>query len=530
MAIGYGLGLAFQGTPKDYVELVKSKQAAQQKAALNKATKDAARLQRTYDDFIRQVGTSSVLPINEKDVMNELNTFRTVMDAETEKDSPDFNTVTQAATQAVFNIKQMAAKKKAWDPIRPNAIKYGFTPEEVAAIDSETDPVKLQAILNENGSGLVNYDPTTNAMSFTPVSDFKPLGESLEDFFKVNSGQIFNTPETGKQTKIDKTNILYYGVDPNTKSIFVTENLNTPSANVNFETALRRSGHPIPQRNTDEYLIKQTEFLGNAFEADAKNRYKREKIGSGATFNINIGGDKGYTPGAISNTFQTNKMGGDANLSYGQFSSFPVDTEGITNVPSNFRNSTTLEPISASAGKFKTGPAILTVVASRDINVNVRGKTETIKKGEVIPDQYQNQVYKTYGSNAAKVGIVVVGEFVPTGGGTTQPVFASSSEDAFTRNYIDANKDGKPIVGKAYKDLMERLNKLNSLTPSQRDEIFKKYGSWTEYLNSNEPIKTSTGASTKGTTTKTTGKTPYDREYWKSRGGFPAWQKSATGK
>lgn len=475
MAIGYGLGLAFQGTPKDYVELVKSKQAAQQKAALNKATKDAARLQRTYDDFIRQVGTSSVLPINEKDVMNELNTFRTVMDAETEKDSPDFNTVTQAATQAVFNIKQMAAKKKAWDPIRPNAIKYGFTPEEVAAIDSETDPVKLQEILSKNGSSLVNYDPTTNAISFTPVSDFKPLGESLEDFFKVNSGQIFNTPETGKQTKIDKTNILYYGVDPNTKSIFVTENLNTPSANVNFETALRRSGQPIPQRNTDEYLIKQTEFLGNAFEADAKNRYKREKIGSGGGININIGGDKETAPGTA--------FIGDQDINYGPSilglsvrtkASYTVaDASSLSGVPTNTRNLTTMDYLDEPSATFNTATVYVAPVFTSGYTAEYKGQKMSFKKGEVVPRQIQEAVKKDGKLVYDKVGWGTIN--IPSGAQGV-PVQIPPSQTVNSM-YNKLGESEKAQLEAEINKLNAQIEKLNKpAAPTQQREAAKPKG------------------------------------------------------
>lgn len=473
MAIGYGLGLAFQGTPKDYVELVRSKQAAQQKAALTKATKDAARLQRTYDNFMRQVGTSNVLPIDEKGVQEELDVFNTVMEQQTDSDEPDFNAVTQAATQSAFKIKQLAAKKKAWDPIRPNAVKYGFTPEEVAAIDSETDPVKLQKLLNENGSGLINYDPTTNAMSFTPVSDFKPLGESLEDFFTKYSGQIFNTPETGKQTKIDKTNILYYGVDPNTKSIFVNENLNTPSANVNFETALRRSGQPIPQRNTDEYLIKQTEFLGNAFEADSKNRYKREKISSGGGINITIGGKDEVTPGAAYiGQFDFNYGPESSTYKVNAYGSYAIkDVSNTSFVRSNMRNIKTLDPLTSRGGEFTSGENIIAPLFNKEVTLNIDGKNRTFKKGEMVEASFEEQQKK---AGNVTYGLTSVGKFIPSGS-KSEILVQIPSSSSLTQTYFELGDKEKPELLQEVQRLNEEIRKLNKpAAPAQQKQGAKQ--------------------------------------------------------
>jgi hypothetical protein len=473
MAIGYGLGLAFQGTPKDYVELVKSKQAAQQKAALTKATKDAARLQRTYDNFMRQVGTSNVLPINERGVQDALSEFDMVMEQQADADEKDFNAVTQAATQSVFKIKQLAANKKAWDSIRTNAVKYGFTPEEVAAIDVETDPVKLQTLLNEKGSGLINYDPTTNAISFTPVSDFKPLGESLGEFFTNYSGQIFNTPQKGKQTKIDKTNILYYGVDPNTKSIFVNENLNTPSANVNFETALRRSGQPIPQTQ-DEYLIKQTEFLGNAFEEGAKNRYKREKIGSGGGINITIGGKDEVTPGAAYiGQFDFNYGPESSTYKVNGYGSYAIsDVSKTSFVASNMRNIKTLDPLTSRGGKFTSGENIIAPLFNKEVTLNIDGKNRTFKKGEMVESSFEEQQKK---AGNVTYGLTSVGTFIPSGSNSEILVQIPSSS-SLTQTYFALGKDEKPELRQEVQRLNDEIRRLNKPAGSAKPKEAPKEG------------------------------------------------------
>jgi hypothetical protein len=418
---------------------------------------------------MRQVGTSNVLPIDEKGVQEELDVFNTVMEQQTDSDEPDFNAVTQAATQSAFKIKQLAAKKKAWDPIRPNAVKYGFTAEEVAAIDSETDPAKLQAILNENGSGLVNYDPTTNAMSFTPVSDFKPIGESLGEFFTNYSGQIFNTPQKGMQTKIDKTNILYYGVDPNTKSIFVNENLNTPSANVNFETALRRSGQAIPKTG-DEYLIKQAEFLGNAFEEDAKNRYKREKIGSGGGFTINIGDGKETAPGtAFIGDQDINYGPSNLGLSVRTKASYTVaNASSISGIPTNIKNLNTGEYLSGeTAATFNTATVYVAPVFNSDYTVEYKGQKIPFKKGEVVPRQIENTVKKDGKLVYDKVGWGTVNI---AGGAQGVPVQIPQSQ-TFNSMYNTLDKAEKAQLEEEVNRLNAQIGRLNKpAAPTQQKQ------------------------------------------------------------
>jgi hypothetical protein len=457
MAIGYGLGLAFQGTPKDYVELVRSKQAAQQKAAVNKATKDAARLQRSYDNFMRQVGTSNVLPINEKGVQDALAEFNTAMEQQEDADEKDFNAVTQAATQSVFKIKQLAANKKAWDSIRTNAVKYGFTPEEVAAIDVETDPVKLQTLLNEKGSGLVNYDATTNAISFTPVSDYKPVTESLDDFLK--NKMVYNTPDAGKAQRIANTNITYYGVDPGAKANWVRQNIDLPSTSRDFNVYLKANKLPIPA-TPEEYVTTKSKYLGDLFEEDAKNRYVRDKVSEGKGLTINIGGDKETVPGtAFIGDQDINYGPSNLGLSVRTKASYTVaNASSLSGIPTNTRNLTTMEYFPGiNSATFSTATVYVAPVFNSDYTADYKGQKIPFKKGEVVPQQIENTVKKDGKLVYDKVGWGIVN--IPEGAqGVPVQIPPSQTVNAM---YNTLSEPEKAQLNNEVSRLNKQIGKLN---------------------------------------------------------------------
>jgi hypothetical protein len=143
-----------------------------------------------------------------------------------------------------------------------------------------------------------------------------------------------------------------------------------------------------------------------------------------------------------------------------------------------------------ASGTFKSGTADLAIVSSRKINLSMNGQAVTIEKGEVIPAELQKQV----NPSDTKVGVVMVGEFTPTGGGTTQSVFSSTDQDDFTRAYFKGDKGEKKLIIDAQETLKKRLENLNALSPEKRNEILQKYDSWTDYLNSDESQQTSAPA------------------------------------
>jgi hypothetical protein len=531
MAIGFGLGIGLQGTPKDYVDLVKSREAAKAKAAAAKGAKEQAAAQRLYEKFTYDLGKVTVLPIHEAERDKIVNEAFSVLESEMESDVPNFNRANLVVTQARNQLNEIAAQKKAFDAVAVKGSDYGFAPQELQVVGSVSDPKLMNEAISKVGVNTF-YDPNTNRFSFSPVFDYKPTDQSFNEYVSKEGRFLFNDESAGTKFKetVNGKVYKYYGLNPNAQATWVNAQMISPSSQVDFKRDRRNKGLAIPDLATPEGQGELRSFLETSYKEKALPLLQRVGTGKPGEFNVNIGGEEEYKPGKVSTSFTVNRMGGNLGFTWGSFGSFPVDTEGVGKVQTNLRNATTLEYINSSTGTFKTGTADLAVVSSRRLTLVKNGKAFPIEKGEVIPVELQKQV----NPSDTKVGVVMVGEFTPTAGGATQSVFSSTDQDDFTRAYFKGDKGEKKIIEDAQEALKKRLENLNALPPEKRNEILQKYNSWTDYLNSDEAQAAAPAAKPTRTSSapapKTGGKAPYDRAYWKTRGGFPAWQKSATGK
>lgn len=535
MALGFGLGLGLQGTPKDYVDLVKSREAAKQKAALAKGAKEQAAAQRLYEKFTYDLGKVTVLPIHEAERDKIVNDTFAVLESEMESDTPNFNRANLVVTQARNQLNEIAAQKKAFDAVAVKGSDYGFAPQELQVVGSVSDPKQMNEAISKVGVNTF-YDPNTNRFSFSPVFDYKPTDQSFNEYVAKEGRFLFNDASAGTKFKetINGKQYTYYGLNPNAQDAWVNAQMISPSSQVDFKRDRRNKGLAIPDLATPEGQGELRSFLETSYKEKALPLLQRVGTGKPGGINITIGGEEEYKPGKVSTEFTINRMGGTTNMSWGSFGSFPVDTEGVGKVATNLRNATTLKPIDSTTGTFKSGTADLAVVSSRKITLSMNGQPITIEKGEVIPVELQKQV----NPSDTKVGVVMVGEFTPTGGGATQSVFSSTDQDDFTRAYFKGDKAEKKTIEDAYETLKRRLETLNALPADKRNEILQKYNSWTDYLNSDEakaataPAKVTAAPKSRTTATAapTGGKAPYNREYWKTRGGYSGYLKSATGR
>ena len=531
MAIGFGLGLGLQGTPKDYVDLVKSREAAKQKAAAAKGVKEQAAAQRLYEKFTYDLGKVTVLPIHEAERDKIVNEAFSVLESEMESDVPNFNRANLVVTQARNQLNEIAAQKKSFDSFAVKGSDYGFSPQELQTVGSISDPKQMNDAISKVGVNTV-YDPNTNRFSFSPVFDYKPIDQSFNEYVGKKGKFLFNDASAGTKYKeiINGKAYTYYGLNPDSQAAWVNAQMISPSSQVDFKNDRRNKGLAIPNLATPEGQGELKTFLESSYKEKALPLLERVGTGKPGEFNVNIGGEDEYKPGKVSTSFTVNRMGGNLGFTWGSFGSFPVDTEGVGKVQTNLRNATTLEYINSSTGTFKTGTADLAVVSSRRLTLVKNGKAFPIEKGEVIPVELQKQV----NPSDTKVGVVMVGEFTPTAGGATQSVFSSTDQDDFTRAYFKGDKGEKKIIEDAQEALKKRLENLNALPPEKRNEILQKYNSWTDYLNSDEAQAAAPAAKPARTSSapapKTGGKTPYNREYWKTRGGYSGYLKSATGK
>lgn len=524
MAIGFGLGIGLQGTPKDYVDLVKSREAAKAKAAAAKQAKDQAAAQRLYEKFTYDLGKVTVLPIHEAERDKVVNDTFAVLESEMESDTPNFNRANLAVTQARNQLNEIAAQKKAFDAVAVKGSDYGFAPQELQVVGSVSDPKQMNEAISKVGVNTF-YDPNTNRFSFSPVFDYKSVDQSFNEYVGKKQQLLFNEKESGQKMRevINGKIVEYYGLNPDAQAAWVNSQMISPSSVVDFKRDRRNKGLAIPDLATPEGQGELRSFLENTYKEKALPLYQRKVYGKPGDITINVGGEEQFQPGAVSTEFTENKMGGKNKLTWGSFSSFPIKTEGVSKVQTNFRNVTTLQPIDVSTGTLKTGNADIAIVASRDIEIKAGTQKETIKKGEVVPKEIQ----KYFNPNDLTVGVVIVGEFTPSGGGPVQSVFVSTDEDKFTDAYYNGTEKKRSLITNAYKNLKNRVEGLKGKSQEELNSILQNYDSWTDYLKSieNTPATTpKTGGSATG------GKAPYDRPYWKTRGGFPAWEKSATGK
>lgn len=506
MAIGFGLGLGLQGTPKDYVDLVKSREAAKQKAAAAKLAKEQAASQRLYEKFTYDIGKVTVLPIHEAErdaIVNEtFDGLQKLMEA----DVIDFNQANRLTVDARSRLSELSAQKKYADNFAVKGADYGFNPQEIQSVYAISDPKMMQEAISKVGINTA-YDPTTNRFAFSPVFDYKPISKSFEEYVAGKQAEyLFNNKETGKKMRevINGKVYEYYGLNPDAQNAWVNSQIINQSSRVDFIRDRKSKGMAIPDLNTPEGQGELKSYLNNTYAELSKPLLERVGTGPRGEFNINIGGEQEYKPGRVSTAFTLNKIGGDRNLSWGSFGTFPVDTEGVGKVATNLRNVNTLQPISATTGTFKTGTADLAIVAAKKMTLTIDGQNIQIERGEVIPIEAQ----KLVNPSDTKVGIVMIGEFKATGGGTTQSVFASTDQEDFTRAYFSGDKAEKKVIDKAYSDLQARLAKLNALPPEKRSEILQRYNSWSDYLSSDEAKSAAPAAAPAAKPTRTSSAAP----------------------
>lgn len=511
MALGFGLGLGLQGTPKDYVDLVKSREAAKQKAAAAKGAKEQAAAQRLYEKFTYDLGKVTVLPIHEAERDKIVNEAFSVLESEMESDTPNFNRANLVVTQAKNQLNEIAAQKKAFDAVAVKGSDYGFAPQELQVVGSVSDPKLMNEAISKVGVNTV-YDPNTNRFSFSPVFDYKSIDQSFNDYVGKEGRFLFNDESAGTKFKetVNGKVYKYYGLNPNAQATWVNAQMISPSSQVDFKRDRRNKGLAIPDLATPEGQAELRSFLETSYKEKALPLLQRVGTGKSGGINISFGNEEPFEPGAVSTEFTDNKMGGKNNLTWGSFGSFPVKTEGVSKVQTNFRNATSLNDIDVSTGTLKTGNADIAIVASRDIEIKAGTQKGTIKKGEVVPKEIQ----KYTKPDDLTVGVVIVGEFTPTSGGATQSVFVSTDEDKFTDAYYNGTREKKALITNAYKNLKSRVESLKGKSQEELNNILQNYNSWTDYLKSIENTPATT-PKTGGGATGGKGTFPSPTEWYK---------------
>jgi hypothetical protein len=538
MAIGFGLGIGLQGTPKDYVDLVKSREAAKAKAAAAKGAKEQAAAQRLYEKWTYDLGKATVLPIHEPDRDKIVNDTFAVLESEMQSDTPNFNRANLVTTQARNQLNELAAQKKSFDNFAVKGSDYGFTPQEIAAVGSISDPKQMQEALSQYGVA-TGYDAASNRFSFNPDLNYKPIDQRFTDYVGDNNDFLF-TDKLPKMTEnVNGTTIEYLALNPNTEDAFVQSNLNNNSTFYDFKKYKLQMKEPMPVFNSPEYFQQVDGFLRSTYRTLSKPLARERATRPQTSFNFGGGaGDTTPEVGKFSNNFRSLNYGGDRQLSYTSYGSFPLSGQRSIPIPTNYRNIFTLNLEPGSQANLTQGTVELAEVAKRDFTLQLpNGEYKEYKKGEVIPTEWLNK--QSNPDYFVEVGLLVTGTSRTGEKGSAQQVaFSGGTQDSFTSNYMKEGEKEKPALKQQFDNMRKTVEQLNTLGYKDRSNIITQYGSLDEYNKAKGTTKPaaptkapaapkSRNASSGGATG---GKAAYDRQYWKTRGGFPAWQKSATGK
>jgi hypothetical protein len=460
MAIGYGLGIGLQGTPKDYVDIIRSRDAAAAKNAAAKAAREAKNLERAQEAFTRKLATTKVLAIHQKTVDDLTAQFYDAVDKEADNDTPNINEINRLATEIGNKMNELAVTKSNWERIGKDAIAYGLTAEEAGLLSFESDPAVWEETLKKSGSGLVGFDPTTRQVVINAQKGYKPVGQIFNEY--TNEGANDNIYDYTKPVATSSragSKIEIFGVNPAVADAFAAQNLDNPFIDRDMFVEYRNKGKSLPQIGTPDYATAKATYLKDKFNELSKNfQLERETRPAGQykTTIINTPAQKAV--GAPSYDKQTNTyLGGiktGVSDGYNVYGSFVSDlAASIPGIPYGAVSLDDHERVSGSLGTASTSTLYIVPVFKADTPSKILDKTGspiTFKKGEIVPvsmedSQKNNLEYKMVGIGivepAAGSNATAISMQLPASS-TIQAIKAKLSEQekaAFERHIDDMN-------------------------------------------------------------------------------------------
>lgn len=464
MAIGYGLGIGLQAKPKDYVEILKAREAATQKANAAKAAKAAQQQQRSQDAFIRNMGSKNALPVQRALLDNIVTEFYDMIDEESTNDTPNYNKINEYTTKAMLQANEYAANYKKWERISQNAVKFGLTDAEVQAINQIEDPTEFATAISKSGSGLVSFDPNTRALSIEPIADYAPVGEVISGYVK-KKGDLIRADSPYKTNKVTGGTESLFRIKPESADDFVAETINLASTDRDMYVFYRENNmlDKLPQIGTPEYSKAKTDYLKQQYIGATKDLTIQEMYRSPSNYSTTIINtpetEKAGTASIGKVRYNYGRAAGVKNLEWESSASFPVeDTELTGAIVAGTRNLNTLEEIQTSAGKLTSGEIYVaptfTVDYPSDIT-DAAGKKVTYKAGEIVPSSLQDKVA---GEGKLIYDKVAVG--VKDDGTAVQIPWKSISN----KWYIKAPTKNKQLIENEIKKLNETITKKSKPT------------------------------------------------------------------
>lgn len=486
MAIGYGLGLGLQGTPKDYVEVARSREAAKQKYDLEQQKRRAADIDRVMQNFRSKLGDKVNLPVHERVKQEAIS--EAYNEFERNIDNPNWMAIDAATNKALSKINSINAQYKAISQLEQNPGNNGFFPEDFEIVKTETDPYALQKSLRERGSGGLDYDPETGFFSIKKVGKYQPASQQLGNFVKENADFIFYDKERGApmKTNILGTEVNYFGLAPESKNMFLQSAL----AGDNYESNRReyrrdkitRGETPEPQGSQEEFDA-VTNYVSSLYDQAAMTLLKDENFrkAKGLTINIDTGDRTQEQPGTPDFNPRTNKIlsqakGFTGGAEYTALGTYSIPSKNfLTSVPTYARNTDTGEEVSSSQGEFRNGSIQIVPLTkqARTLRDPNSGMEITLEAGTIIP----NNLMREFIANDFdfEYNTVAFGAFTPVGKDNPIPVYFLS-KDTENNVFFGQNKDNKKIFEEGLKDVQQKVKTFKNLPKEKKAEMMAKYG------------------------------------------------------
>lgn len=452
MAIGYGLGIGLQAKPKDYVEIIKSREQAVAKARAAKAAKDEATLNRISEKFTYKMGEGKVLPWQQSEKDNLIIEWEKIAQEETEKPDPDFNRLNRFTADAMSKMTEMRVQYDDAHKLFINPVKYGFTPEEAQIILSERDPQKVVDFANNKGVGITVVN---NRFLPSQVDGFNEntINNQLYTWLNQAGDKMFD-PNLVKETRtVLGTKFEYTGTAADAKASFMASQANNPYSIREFEMFVRNT--------TGKKADMNDPAIQSQFKAYVEKRYddfvkplRDERMGMAKTTY-----SRPAAPSTTSTSYQIS-VGTTNNIKMGASSFTTLADLGIKN-------------IKASGVKMPTGTKNLDngdiiTSTSGDFSFSGISAVPVDGTGQLIEDNKIKQYPE-------KLSIGVFGNVVPNNTNIQVPmVNTMSAKSLINTTYVNmGSTDNKAGLEERVKELESAINWYNSLSADKKKAVWE---------------------------------------------------------
>ena len=207
MALSLALGLGLQGTPKDYVDVYRSRQKGADAAKAKAAKEEDDRLEPFRKRMISYTG-GKYLPMHEKEVMDaEANVYAVLSD---NVSNPNYEQVGQTVSNFIGLAQRRQSDRKQFDQAQTTAGNHD--PRAIKALENMQDPNEISKATNRMG-GSIFVDPATRNVSFNPYAQ-KDLGEEIGKSLNQENKYDWTNPKASKIMSLGGKKIAVTDLSP----------------------------------------------------------------------------------------------------------------------------------------------------------------------------------------------------------------------------------------------------------------------------------------------------------------------------